>query len=67
MSGQPFEARSLDLGLRHLGFLVRVQRATPCAVCGDTIRAGADAVESICTQALAHRACGEVFKPDGSP
>lgn len=59
------DARSLDLGLRHLGILVRVLHPTRCAVCSETIPAGAQAVESVSTNALAHRPCGEVLKPGG--
>jgi hypothetical protein len=66
MNQQPSDARSLDLGLRHLGFLVRCNHRTQCAVCGETIPAGSQAIESACTNALAHRACGELLQPGGS-
>jgi len=67
MNRQPIGARTLDMDLRHLGNLVRVLGTTRCAVCSEPIPAGAMAVESLCTNTLAHRACGEIFKAGGNP
>lgn len=65
-AAQPLASRSLDLGLRHLGTLVRCPRATRCAVCSEPLAAGALAVECSATNALSHRACGELITPEGA-
>jgi hypothetical protein len=65
MAKQPIDARSLDLGLRHLGVLTRLKFGTYCAICGEWIARGAEAVECTATASVAHRACGEVIKPGG--
>ena len=64
---QPFDARSLDLGLRHLGFLIRLDYGGVCAVCTGWINKGDLAIESSATNAYAHRCCGELYKPEGVP
>jgi Zn-dependent protease with chaperone function len=60
-SRQPLDARSLDLGLHHLGVLATAEQPMLCAVCTGTIPAGAKIVVSTATFAAAHRACGEVI------
>lgn len=58
---QPLGARSLDLGLRHLGWLVVVTHATRCAVCGEPIAASTHGIEAP-GAGITHVACGELHE-----